>query len=58
MFAPTYHAFGAMNKAMLEDPLKAENKAKLVNALKYQVLNFKVMAANLKNGAVVRSLSG
>lgn len=45
IFAPTDEAFAKLPKATLDDLMKPENKAKLVDLLNYHVVSGKVMAA-------------
>lgn len=52
VFAPTDEAFAALPPGTVEDLLKPENKAKLVSILTYHVVSGKVMAADVKAGAV------
>ena len=52
VFAPTNEAFAALPKGTVEDLLKPENKEKLVAILTYHVVGAKVMAADVKPGAV------
>jgi uncharacterized surface protein with fasciclin (FAS1) repeats len=52
VFAPTDAAFAKLPAGTVENLLKPENKAKLVAILKYHVVSGKVMAADVKTGAV------
>ncbi len=52
VFAPTNAAFAKLPKGTVEDLLKPENKAKLVSILTYHVVGAKVMAKDVKAGAV------
>jgi uncharacterized surface protein with fasciclin (FAS1) repeats len=52
VFAPTDDAFAKLPKGTVEDLLKPENKTKLQAVLKYHVVSGKVMAADVKPGAV------
>lgn len=47
VFAPTDEAFAALPKGTVENLLKPENKAQLVEILKYHVVPGKVMAADV-----------
>jgi uncharacterized surface protein with fasciclin (FAS1) repeats len=52
IFAPTNAAFAKLPAGTVEDLLKPENKDKLVAILTYHVVPGKVMAADVKPGAV------
>ncbi len=52
VFAPTDEAFNSLPAGTLTDLLKPENKAKLVNILKYHVVSGKVMSKDIKPGDV------
>lgn len=52
VFAPTNAAFAKLPKGTVEDLLKPENKAKLASILTYHVVGGKVMAKDVKPGAV------
>ena len=52
VFAPTNAAFAKLPKGTVEDLLKPENKAKLASILTYHVVGAKVMAKDVKAGAV------
>ncbi len=52
VFAPTNAAFAKLPAGTVENLLKPENKAKLVAILTYHVVSGKVMAADVKPGAV------
>jgi uncharacterized surface protein with fasciclin (FAS1) repeats len=52
IFAPTNAAFEKLPKGTVEDLLKPENKAKLASILTYHVVSGKVMAKDVKAGAV------
>lgn len=52
VFAPTNAAFAALPEGTVADLLKPENKEKLVSILTYHVVAAKVMAADVKPGAV------
>lgn len=47
VFAPTDEAFAKLPKGTVEDLVKPENKAKLVDILTYHVMAGKVMAADV-----------
>jgi uncharacterized surface protein with fasciclin (FAS1) repeats len=52
VFAPTDEAFKKLPAGTVEDLLKPENKAKLASVLTYHVVSGKVMAKDVKPGAV------
>lgn len=52
VFAPTDKAFQALPAGTLEELLKPENKAKLVQILTYHVVPGKVLSTDLKSGEV------
>lgn len=52
VFAPTNAAFAALPAGTVESLLKPENKAQLIAILTYHVVPAKVMAADVKAGAV------
>ena len=52
VFAPTNAAFAKLPKGTVEDLLKPENKAKLASILTYHVVGAKVLAKDVKAGAV------
>jgi len=52
VFAPTNAAFAKLPAGTVESLLKPENKAKLVAVLTYHVVSGKVLAADVKPGAV------
>ncbi len=52
VFAPTDEAFAKLPAGTVESLLKPENKEKLVAILTYHVVPGKVMAADVKTGAV------
>lgn len=58
VFAPTDDAFAKLPKGTVEDLLKPENKEKLVAILKYHVVAGKVMAADVKDGASLKTVNG
>jgi uncharacterized surface protein with fasciclin (FAS1) repeats len=57
VFAPTNDAFAAVQKTV-DMLLKAENKSKLQNVLKYHVVSGTVKAADLKDGQELTTLQG
>jgi uncharacterized surface protein with fasciclin (FAS1) repeats len=52
VFAPTNAAFDKLPKGTVEELLKPENKAKLAGILTYHVVGAKVLAKDVKAGAV------
>jgi uncharacterized surface protein with fasciclin (FAS1) repeats len=52
VFAPTNAAFAKLPAGTVEELLKPENKAKLASILTYHVVAGKVLAADVKPGAV------
>lgn len=57
VFAPNNAAFAKLPPGALEDLLKPENKKKLAGILKNHVIEGKVMAADVRSGAV-KTLDG
>jgi uncharacterized surface protein with fasciclin (FAS1) repeats len=57
VFAPTNDAFGAI-QSTVDMLLKAENKSKLQNVLKFHVVAGTVKAADLKDGQELTTLQG
>jgi uncharacterized surface protein with fasciclin (FAS1) repeats len=58
VFAPNNEAFAALPAGTLDELLKPENKEKLASILKYHVVAGKVMAADLKDGQVIKTVEG
>ncbi|MBW7468926.1 fasciclin domain-containing protein [Pontibacter aydingkolensis] len=58
VFAPSNEAFAALPAGTLDNLLKPENKQQLVDILTYHVLEGNVMAADLSNGMMVKTLNG
>ncbi len=58
VLAPTNSAFAALPEGTLESLLKAENKDQLASILKYHVISGKVLAQDLKDGQVVKTVQG
>lgn len=58
VFAPTDEAFAKLPAGTVENLLKPENKAKLQAVLKYHVVPGKVLAADVKPGAVATAQGG
>jgi uncharacterized surface protein with fasciclin (FAS1) repeats len=58
IFAPTDKAFDKLDKQVLEDLLKPENKTKLTDLLKHHVVEGKIAFKDLKDGEKLKTLSG
>merc|ERR1719198_238105 len=58
VFAPTNEAFKALPPGTLDSLMKPENKAKLVDILKYHVLPEQVLSAQLKPFQAVKTVEG
>jgi uncharacterized surface protein with fasciclin (FAS1) repeats len=58
VFAPSDKAFGKLDKSVLEDLLKPENKTKLVDLLNHHVVAGKVAFTDLKDGEKLKSING
>ena len=58
VFAPTNEAFDALPAGTVDNLLKPENKAKLVDILTYHVVPGNVMAADLKDGQELTTIEG
>merc|ERR1719262_605375 len=58
VFAPTNKAFKALPPGTLDNLMKPENKAKLVDILKYHVLPEQVLSTQLKSSQVVQTVEG
>jgi uncharacterized surface protein with fasciclin (FAS1) repeats len=58
VFAPTDEAFAKLPKGTVEDLLKPENKAKLVDILTYHVVPGKVMAADVVKVKEAKTVQG
>jgi|TARA_R110000772_G_scaffold21260_4_gene58624 uncharacterized surface protein with fasciclin (FAS1) repeats len=58
VFAPTDEAFAALPAGTVDDLLKPENKASLVKILTYHVVPGSVMAADLKDGMMAKTVEG
>ena len=58
VFAPTNDAFAKLPAGTVENLLKPENKAQLVKILTYHVVPGKVLAADLKNGQMPKTVEG
>lgn len=58
LFAPSDLAFGKLDKAVLENLLKPENKAKLTDMLNYHVVSGKINYKDLKDGEKLKTVNG
>merc|ERR1711934_906914 len=58
VFAPTNEAFKALPAGVLDSLMKPENKAKLVDILKYHVLPEEVLSTQLKPAQDVKTVEG
>ena len=58
VFAPTDKAFEKMDKAALENLMKPENKAKLVETLGHHVVQGKIVFNDLKDGQKLTDING
>jgi uncharacterized surface protein with fasciclin (FAS1) repeats len=58
VFAPTDLAFGKLEKGVLENLLKPENKAKLADVLNYHVVSGKINFKDLKEGEKLKTVNG
>ena len=58
IFAPSDKAFDKLDKKVLEDLLKPENKTKLVDLLNHHVVAGKIAFKDLKDGEKLKSISG
>merc|ERR1712226_660242 len=58
LFAPTNDAFKALPDGLFDDLMKPENKAKLVNIMKYHVLPVRMLAADFMFSKTVTTIQG
>jgi uncharacterized surface protein with fasciclin (FAS1) repeats len=58
VFAPSDHAFGMLDKAVLEDLLSPDNKSKLTDVLNMHVVTGKILFKDLKDGEILKTISG
>jgi uncharacterized surface protein with fasciclin (FAS1) repeats len=58
IFAPTNAAFAALPAGTVDNLLKPESKEQLTGVLTYHVVSGNVMAADLSDGQVVKTLNG
>jgi len=58
IFAPSDKAFNKLDKQVLENLLKPENKTKLVDLLNHHVVAGKIAFKDLKDGEKLKTISG
>ena len=58
VFAPTDFAFGKLDKGVMENLLKPENKTKLTDVLNYHVVSGKIGFKDLKDGEKLKTVNG
>jgi len=58
VFAPTDNAFGKLDKDVLEDLLKPENKTKLAELINRHVVEGKLNFKDLKEGEKLKTVNG
>ncbi len=58
IFAPTDLAFEKMNKSVLENLLKPENKARLADAINEHIVSGKIAFKDFKDGEKLRTVNG
>src|ERR1700744_6543084 len=58
IFAPSDKAFEKVDRGILENLLKAENKAKLVELIGHHVVEGKHLFKDLKEGQTLRDING
>src|SRR6202035_2000250 len=58
VFAPSDLAFGKLDKAVLDNLLKPENKAKLVDVLNYHIVSGKISFKDFKDGEKLKTVNG
>ncbi|HEY4935793.1 MAG TPA: fasciclin domain-containing protein, partial [Puia sp.] len=58
VFAPTDIAFGKLDKGILDNLLKPENKTKLTDLLNHHVVAGKIDFKDLKDGERLKSVNG
>merc|ERR1719157_287859 len=58
LFAPTNAAFAALPAGTLASLLETANKEKLADLLKYHVVSGKILAADISNAQVVKTVEG
>jgi uncharacterized surface protein with fasciclin (FAS1) repeats len=58
VFAPTDIAFGKLDKGVLDNLLKPENKTKLTDLLNHHVVEGKINFKDLKDGEKLKAVNG
>ncbi len=58
LFAPSDLAFEKMDKTVLENLLKPENKTKLTDLLNYHLVSGKINYKDLKDGEKLKTVNG
>ena len=58
VFAPTDMAFAKLDKSVLENLLKPENKTKLTDLLNHHVVEGKINFKDLKDGEKLKTVNG
>jgi uncharacterized surface protein with fasciclin (FAS1) repeats len=58
LFAPSDLAFGKLDKTVLENLLKPENKANLTDVLNYHIVSGKISFKDLKDGETLKTVNG
>src|SRR4030095_16250481 len=58
LFAPSDLAFEKMDKTVLENLLKPENKTNLIDVLNYHVVSGKINYKDLKDGEKLKTVNG
>jgi uncharacterized surface protein with fasciclin (FAS1) repeats len=58
VFAPTDSAFGKLDKSVMENLLKPENKTKLADLINHHVVAGKINFKDLKDGEKLKTVSG
>ena len=58
IFAPTDVAFGKLDKGILENLLKPENKTKLTDLINHHVVAGKINIRDLKDGEKLKTVNG
>src|SRR5450755_4384029 len=58
VFAPTDIAFGKLDKGVLDNLLKPENKTKLTDLINHHVVAGKINFKDLKDGEKLKTLNG
>jgi len=58
VFAPSDNAFGKLDKSVIENLLKPENKTKLTDLLNHHVVAGKINFKDLKDGEKLKTVNG